>query len=135
MTEFGTQTSSRALVLCAKIRQVVRSSRMGENKPKRAPEVSKIQLWNPDPGDFLKRAWPGMSQVSAAAGDGFSVTNLLHVLVDPGRLANVDVCWNISQDAKLPHTVRFGRIGWVCRLPGLGWVTGSQARKVQEGGV
>ena len=51
LTEIWSQTSSRALVLCAEIRQVIRnlfsrsrSSRIGQNKPKQASEFSKNQL-------------------------------------------------------------------------------------------
>ena len=31
-------------------------------------------------------------------------------------------------------TVRFGPVGWVCRLPGLRWGPGNQAGRVQEDG-
>ena len=69
MTEIGSQTSSRAVVLCAEIRQVVRnqfsrsrSSRINQNKPKRVPEILKESGLKSRAsaltGDLLKGAGP-----------------------------------------------------------------------------
>ena len=51
MTEIRSRTSSRTLVFCAKIRQVIqnlslrsRSSRIDQNKPKRASAISKNEF-------------------------------------------------------------------------------------------